>query len=88
MRITRNQLRQMINEELLREADLGEGSVEILGRLNRIESKLDDILQAVRPGGRPSSDGAQIPSRLQAAMMAAVKKSWEEMKNAAVEEED
>ena len=56
MRITRNQLRQMINEELLREADLGEGSVEILGRLNRIESKLDDILQAVRPGGDPQRD--------------------------------
>jgi len=56
VRITRKQLRQMINEELLREADLGEGSVEILGRLNRIESKLDDILQAVRPGGLPQRD--------------------------------
>jgi len=47
MRITRKQLRQMINEELLREADLDAGSVEILGRLSEIESKLEILLRTI-----------------------------------------
>ena len=37
----------MINEKLLREADLDAGSVEILDRLSGIEGKLDAILRAV-----------------------------------------
>ena len=62
MRVTRKQLRQMINEELLREADLGEGSVEILDRLNGIEGKLDAILQAVGVDSQPlGSEADETP---------------------------
>ena len=62
MRVTRKQLRQMINEELLREAALDAGSVEILDRLNGIEGKLDAILQAVGVDSQPlGSEADETP---------------------------
>ena len=72
----------MINEELLREADLGEGSVEILDKLNGIESKLDEILQAVRPPQAPTWPGPQASPR------GMPRAEWQEMMKAAAEEEE